>query len=108
MLETGNLGGKCADLNALFVGLARAAGMPARDVYGVRTADSAEFKCLGKSGDITKAQHCRAEFYTAEPRLGARWIRPTSARSCWRSGAASRSTIRPPRRRGRSSSASGR
>ncbi|HEY7654069.1 MAG TPA: transglutaminase-like domain-containing protein [Methylomirabilota bacterium] len=65
MLETGNLGGKCADLNALFVGLARAAGLPARDVYGVRVADSAEFKCLGKSGDITRAQHCRAEFYTA-------------------------------------------
>jgi transglutaminase-like putative cysteine protease len=63
MLETRNLGGKCADLNALFVGLARAAGIPARDVYGVRVADSAEFKCLGKSGDITKAQHCRAEFY---------------------------------------------
>jgi len=65
MLETGNLGGKCADLNALFVGLARAAGLPARDVYGIRVADSAEFTCLGKSGDITKAQHCRAEFYTA-------------------------------------------
>jgi transglutaminase-like putative cysteine protease len=65
MLETGNLGGKCADLNALFVGLARAAGIPARDVYGVRAADSAEFKSLGKGGDISKAQHCRAEFYVA-------------------------------------------
>jgi transglutaminase-like putative cysteine protease len=65
MLETGNLGGKCADLNALFVGLTRAAGIPARDVYGVRTADSAEFKSLGKAGDISRAQHCRAEFYTA-------------------------------------------
>src|SRR6059036_3152046 len=63
MLETGNLGGKCADLNALYVGLARAAGLPARDVYGVRCADSAEFKSLGKSGDISKAQHCRAEVY---------------------------------------------
>ena len=66
MLETGNLGGKCADLNALFVGLARAAGVPARDVYGIRVADSAEFKCLGKSGDVSKAQHCRAEFYAPE------------------------------------------
>jgi transglutaminase-like putative cysteine protease len=65
MLETGNLSGKCADLNSLFVGLARAAGIPARDVYGVRAADSAEFKSLGKSGDISKAQHCRAEFYSA-------------------------------------------
>jgi transglutaminase-like putative cysteine protease len=63
MLETRNLGGKCADLNALFVGLARAARIPARDVYGIRVADSAEFKSLGKSGDVTKAQHCRAEFY---------------------------------------------
>ncbi len=70
MLESGNLGGKCADLNALFVGLARASGIPARDVYGVRVADSATWKSLGKSGDITKAQHCRAEFYY--PRFG--WV----------------------------------
>jgi transglutaminase-like putative cysteine protease len=34
MLESRDLGGKCADLNALYVGLARAAGLPARDVYG--------------------------------------------------------------------------
>ncbi len=66
MLESRYFGGKCADLNALYVGLARAAGIPARDVYGVRVADSKEFKSLGKSGDITKAQHCRAEFYLAE------------------------------------------
>jgi transglutaminase-like putative cysteine protease len=63
LLETGYLGGKCADLNALFVGIARSVGIPARDIYGVRVADSAEYKSLGKSGDITKAQHCRAEFY---------------------------------------------
>ena len=40
MLESGNLGGKCADINSLFVGLARAAGVPAREVYGVRVAPS--------------------------------------------------------------------
>jgi len=28
-------------------------------------ADSVEYKSLGRSGDITKAQHCRAEFYAA-------------------------------------------
>lgn len=71
MLETRNLSGKCADLNALFVGLARAAGVPARDVYGIRVADSRlGYKSLGKSGDITKAQHCRAEFYAA----GHGWV----------------------------------
>ena len=71
MLETGNLGGKCGDLNALFVGLVRAAGVPARDVYGIRVADSKlGYKSLGKSGDITTAQHCRAEFYLA----GIGWV----------------------------------
>ena len=64
MLESGNLSGKCADLNALYVGLARAAGLPARDVYGVRVADSRfGYKSLGKSGDISKGQHCRAEVF---------------------------------------------
>lgn len=70
MLESGNLGGKCADINALFVGLARASGIPAREVFGIRAADSRQFKSLGKSGDISRAQHCRAEFYAA----GQGWI----------------------------------
>jgi transglutaminase-like putative cysteine protease len=65
MLETGNLGGKCADLNALFVGLARAVDVPARDVYGVRVAASKHgYKSLGiGSPNASKAQHCRAEFF---------------------------------------------
>jgi len=63
MLRTGYLGGKCADLNALFVGLARASGLPARDVYGIRVANSSEFKSLGRADDITGAQHCRADVY---------------------------------------------
>jgi transglutaminase-like putative cysteine protease len=65
MLETGNLGGKCADLNALYVGLARAAGLPARDVYGVRVAKSQfGYRSLGAGTEnVTRAQHCRAEVY---------------------------------------------
>jgi transglutaminase-like putative cysteine protease len=65
MLESGNLGGKCGDLNAMFVGLARAAGVPARDIYGVRVAPSAHgYKSLGAgTANISKAQHCRAEFF---------------------------------------------
>jgi transglutaminase-like putative cysteine protease len=65
MLETKDLGGKCADLNALFVGLARAVGLPAREVYGIRIAKSnLGYKSLGPSTEIvTKAQHCRAEVY---------------------------------------------
>jgi transglutaminase-like putative cysteine protease len=65
MLETGNLGGKCADLNALFVGLCRSVGIPARDVYGLRVAPSAfGYKELGgNSASLKGAQHCRAEVY---------------------------------------------
>ncbi len=67
MLETKTLSGKCADLNALFVGLGRAVNIPARDVYGVRVAKSEYgYRSLGAGTEnITKAQHCRAEFYSA-------------------------------------------
>jgi transglutaminase-like putative cysteine protease len=72
MLESKDLGGKCADLNALYVGLARASGLPARDVYGIRVAKSElGYKSLGTSSeDVTKAQHCRAEVYLS----GLGWV----------------------------------
>lgn len=72
MLESGNLGGKCADLNTLFVALARASGLPARDVYGLRVAPSAfGYKSLGAAtADVTRAQHCRAEVWLA----GRGWV----------------------------------
>lgn len=65
MLESKNLGGKCGDINGLFVGLVRAAGVPARDLYGIRVAPSAfGYRTLGAgSATITKAQHCRAEVF---------------------------------------------
>jgi transglutaminase-like putative cysteine protease len=72
MLETGNLGGKCGDLNALFVGLARSVGVPARDVYGLRVAASEHgYRSLGVgTPSVTRAQHCRAEFFAA----GRGWV----------------------------------
>lgn len=65
MLETGNLSGKCADINALFVGLCRAAGIPARDIYGIRLVPSAfGYRELGGNpANLKGAQHCRAEVY---------------------------------------------
>ena len=65
LLETGDLGGKCADINGLFVGLCRAAGVPARDAYGLRLAPSAfGYKELGgNSANLKGAQHCRSEVY---------------------------------------------
>ncbi|MBW8068200.1 MAG: hypothetical protein GJU73_12265 [Ferrovum sp.] len=70
MLESGNLCGKCVDINSLFVALGRAAGLPAREVFGIRAAESRLGPTLGRSGDITNAQHCKAEVYLP----GAGWV----------------------------------
>ena len=49
-------GGKCSDLSSIYVALARAAGVPTREVFGIR---------MGKksSQDIIGWQHCWAEFF---------------------------------------------
>ncbi|WP_243371739.1 transglutaminase domain-containing protein [Geotalea sp. SG265] len=49
-------GGKCTDISSVFVALARAAGVPSREIFGIR---------LGKKAgeDVTGWQHCWAEFY---------------------------------------------
>lgn len=52
--------GKCTDINSVFVALCRAAGIPAREKFGVRINDSV----------ITKNQHCWAEFYLP----GTGWV----------------------------------
>lgn len=72
MLETRYFGGKCGDLNALFVGLARSVGVAARDIYGVRVAPSQlGYKSLGLgSTNASKGQHCRAEFFAQ----GIGWV----------------------------------
>lgn len=51
-----NPGGKCADISSTFIAIARAAGVPSREVLGIR---------MGKKDlqDITTWQHCWAEFY---------------------------------------------
>ena len=50
------LGGKCTDIHSVYVALCRAAGVPAREIFGLR---------LGKKAtqDITSWQHCWAEFF---------------------------------------------
>src|SRR5262249_50701156 len=72
MLETRNFGGKCGDLNAMFVGLARSVGIPARDVYGIRVAPSQlGYRSMGIGTPVaSRAQHCRAEFYAQ----GIGWV----------------------------------
>ncbi|KJS00923.1 MAG: transglutaminase [Desulfobulbaceae bacterium BRH_c16a] len=49
-------GGKCTDIHSVFVALCRAAGVPAREIFGIR---------LGKEAivDISTWQHCWAEFF---------------------------------------------
>lgn len=64
-------GGKCADVHSVFVTLARAAGVPAREVFGIRLPN-------GKEGDMTEAQHCWAEFHM--PGYGWVVVDPADAR----------------------------
>ena len=68
MLESGDMGGKCADLNALYVGLVRSVGLPARHIYGLRIVKSdLGYKSLGVNTDkATKGQHCRTEVYLSQ------------------------------------------
>lgn len=57
-------GGKCADISSVFVAVARAAGIPAREVFGIR---------LGKENgvsDMTGGYHCWTEYYVP----GAGWV----------------------------------
>lgn len=53
-------GGKCTDINSVFVALCRASGIPAREMFGVRM----------NADDITKNQHCWAQFYLP----GTGWV----------------------------------
>lgn len=73
--KNGYFGGKCTDLSSLFTALVRAAGVPVREVFGIRLGKSNFSKALGKSdskgfADISTWQHCRAEYYI--PGIG--WI----------------------------------
>jgi len=56
-------GGKCTDISSVYIALCRAAGVPAREIFGIR---------LGKTStqDITAWQHCWAEFYLP----GTGWV----------------------------------
>lgn len=57
------LSGKCADLSSVYVSMARAVGVPSREVFGLR---------LGKKNDqdMTGGYHCWAEFYLP----GTGWV----------------------------------
>lgn len=80
ILESGNLSGKCTDINSVFVALARAAGIPAREMFGIRVGKSKKLDKYSKTAfgsadenglaNITGAQHCRAMFYLA----GFGWV----------------------------------
>lgn len=85
ILTTGVLKGKCTDINSIFVALARAVGIPAREVFGIRLGESkklAQYSTTAfgssdenKVANVSGGQHCRAEFYLA----GFGWVPVDSA-----------------------------
>ncbi|MFZ7198344.1 transglutaminase-like domain-containing protein [Avibacterium avium] len=84
ILTTGVLKGKCTDINSVFVALARASGIPAREVFGIRLGEAVKMGKYSKSAfgsaknkiaNENGGQHCRAEFYLA----GFGWVPVDSA-----------------------------
>ena len=61
--DFGRAGGHCTDLNSTFVALCRAAGIPAREMFGIRLGTNATDNASG-------FQHCWAEFYLP----GTGWV----------------------------------
>lgn len=57
--------GKCTDINSVFVGLCRASGIPAREMFGVRI----------NADDITNNEHCWSQFYLP----GTGWVQADPA-----------------------------
>lgn len=75
IIEQKAFGGKCTDISSIFVALLRNAGIPAREIFGIRVGQSKISNACGKADDkgvakISGAQHCRAEFYI----VGIGWI----------------------------------
>lgn len=75
ILQSGKLSGKCTDISSVFVALARASGIPARELFGIRLGRANKLErysasAFGKAdsagvSDVSGGQHCRAEFYLA-------------------------------------------
>ena len=80
ILESGKLTGKCTDINSIFVALARAANIPAREMFGIRLGKSIKMDRYTKTAlgsadanglsNVSGGQHCRAMFYLA----GFGWV----------------------------------
>lgn len=86
MLESKDLGGKCADLNALYVGLARAAGLPARDVYGIRVAKwDSDIRVSVRRPKTSRSPNTAGRKSILPPTAGFRLIPRTCGRSRLRS-----------------------
>lgn len=80
ILTSGKLYGKCTDMSSVFVALARAAGIPAREMFGIRLGRPGVLEPYSKTAfgsadengnsNVTGGQHCRAQFYLA----GFGWV----------------------------------
>ncbi|MDO5649136.1 MAG: transglutaminase-like domain-containing protein [Gallicola sp.] len=55
--------GKCTDIHSVYTALNRAAGIPTREIFGIRMSKD-------KEADVTKSQHCWTEFYLE----GTGWV----------------------------------
>ena len=80
ILKNNQMGGKCTDINSVFVALSRAVGIPAREMFGIRLGKAIKMAPYSKTAfgsadsngvaNVSGGQHCRAMFYLA----GFGWV----------------------------------
>lgn len=80
ILKNNQMGGKCTDINSVFVALSRAVGIPAREMFGIRLGKAIKIAPYSKTAfgsadsngvaNVSGGQHCRAMFYLA----GFGWV----------------------------------
>lgn len=69
-IEDGHICGRCVDISSVSTALLRAAGLPAREVFGIRAGPSRWGSFMGRTGDVSQSQHCKVEFFIE----GRGWI----------------------------------
>ncbi len=61
-LTDGHICGRCVDISSVAVALLRSAGVPAREIFGIRVGPAQWTPGLGRTGVISESFHCKVEF----------------------------------------------
>lgn len=93
ILQSGKLSGKCTDISSVFVALARASGIPARELFGIRLAGPINWSVTppapsarptARASPTSAAGSTAGRNFIWRDTAGCRAIRRTSPKCVWR------------------------